>query len=620
LWVRLQIEALWNDCLNDEGIVKALNDLPKDLNATYQRCLQRIPEITCHMAPRVLTWVCCAVRPLHVSELQEAVAFDLQDHKWSSLKVPSSSLVVGCCANLVTLDANDQCVRFAHPSVKKFLTDVEQGVPPEYFVEHSTAQLECGEYCVNYLSFSDFQQQLQAYSSVRVVDVPSPITSLTVLPLGRLTEQAVRLFSRKSGAQRTQVYLPRTTQSPMVESEFQRYRLLPYARENWTNHTKLISSESLVWSRFVELAIQPNRTWAIHPWSSGGQSLSSHLHGLLAWATRKRHISLLKLLLGSCVDYRLKDFCNLPLVEDGLPALHVASRLGYEDVVLLLLQVCAIDSRGHDGWTPLHYAAEKGHVGVARILLSIKPIDIDSKYELLSTKRRPFQFTPVLPPPERNSSFELSSAFRPIVLAARNGHVELVQLFTVGFGSDEARDTLWHVASAGHETMVRFMVEIVGVDLDAKDINGTNALMHAVSGGHEAVVRFLIESDIDVNARDLVGRTALSWAAQTGHEGIVMVLLGRVDIKINTMDVISRTALFWAAGCGNEGVVRLLLARADIQVNTQDTDNRTAISWASWNGHAGVVKQLLGKLEIQVNTRDDDGRTALSWASEYGHE
>ena len=542
--------------------------------------------------------------------------------------VSSSSLVVGCCANLVTLDANDQCVRFAHPSIKKFLTDVGQGVPPEYFVEHSTAQLECGEYCVNYLSFADFQLQLQAYPSGQVVDVPSPTTSLTVLPLGRLTKQAVRLLSRKSGVQRTQLYLPRTTQSPMTDAEVQRYRFLPYARENWTNHTKLVSSKSLVWSKFVELAVQPNRTWAIHPWSSGGQSLSSHLHGLLAWAARTRHIPLLKLLLDSSVDYRLKDFCNLPLVDDGLPALHVASRLGYEDVVSLLLQVCAVSSRGQDGWTPLHYAAEKGHVEVARLLLSAKTIDISKrlfartslnpKYALLSNERRVFHRIPILPPPEKSVSSKSSLTSRPIILAARNGHLELVQLLRINgdeFEGNEASDILWHITSAGHESIVRFLVEIVGVDLDSDG----NALIHAASGGHEAVVKFLVgRSDIDVNTQCSDGRTALSWAAENGHEGVVRLLLERADIQVNTQGSLG-TALSGAAENGYEGVVRLLLERADIQVNTQDTLGTTALLWAARRGHEEIVKLLLGRAEIQINTRDSSGLTALLLAAGNEH-
>lgn len=152
------------------------------------------------------------------------------------------------------------------------------------------------------------------------------------------------------------------------------------------------------------------------------------------------------------------------------------------------------------------------HVGVAKVLLSVKPIDDDSNYALLSTKRRSVN------PQEGIVSSKGSPTFRPIVLAARNGHIELSQLFTKGFERDgrvgrfqrdEALDTLWHVASAGDDTMLRFLVKNVAFNLWAKDSDGKNALMHAASGSHEAVVRFLVESsNPDVNAQDALGRTA----------------------------------------------------------------------------------------------------------------
>src|SRR5436190_19400967 len=107
-------------CFNNADIRHALANLPKDLEETYRCCLKRIDNRSPY-ATKVLRWVSFAIRPLQIDELAEAVAFDLQDQAWNSDKIPGSASVISCCANLVVLDATDQCVRFAHPSVKQYL-------------------------------------------------------------------------------------------------------------------------------------------------------------------------------------------------------------------------------------------------------------------------------------------------------------------------------------------------------------------------------------------------------------------------------------------------------------------------------------------------------------------
>ncbi|KAL3480208.1 hypothetical protein BJX99DRAFT_254802 [Aspergillus californicus] len=120
LWVYLQLEILWDTCVTDSEVRSALNRLPKDLEETYHRCLQRVNSSDARTM-KVSKWFSFASRPLHVEELREAVAFDFEDGKWDAERIPMRSFVIGCCANLVVEDPVDNSVRFAHPSVGQYL-------------------------------------------------------------------------------------------------------------------------------------------------------------------------------------------------------------------------------------------------------------------------------------------------------------------------------------------------------------------------------------------------------------------------------------------------------------------------------------------------------------------
>ncbi|KAJ5890011.1 hypothetical protein N7504_010821 [Penicillium tannophilum] len=117
LWVYLQLEILWDTCFDDAAIQSALAKLPKSLEAIYSRCIDRINRKDSRVL-KVLKWVSFATNPLHVEELREAIAFDLEDTVWSAEKIPRKEFVIGCCANLVVVDSTDDRVRFAHSSVR----------------------------------------------------------------------------------------------------------------------------------------------------------------------------------------------------------------------------------------------------------------------------------------------------------------------------------------------------------------------------------------------------------------------------------------------------------------------------------------------------------------------
>ncbi|KAL2012582.1 hypothetical protein VTN00DRAFT_107 [Thermoascus crustaceus] len=127
-------------------------------------------------------------------------------------------------------------------------------------------------------------------------------------------------------------------------------RLIPPSRISITMSIAL--TDLPVWDKFQNPALTHNDSWRFHPWRPGS-SPESHIDGLFGWAVRERHIPLLSIALGRLHD-DVKELCNKPLVGSSLPALHLAPKLGFLDVVNLLLNICDVNKRDEDKRTALY--------------------------------------------------------------------------------------------------------------------------------------------------------------------------------------------------------------------------------------------------------------------------
>ncbi|PYH42695.1 uncharacterized protein BP01DRAFT_302748, partial [Aspergillus saccharolyticus JOP 1030-1] len=392
LWPYLILEILWSTCFTDSELRSALSQLPRDLEETYRLCIRRVASDP--RALKVLKWVGFAIRPLHIEELKEAVAFDTNDTLWDHEKVPQDEFVLGSCANLVVLDPTDHCVRFAHSSVKPFLLD--QGHHDlNYPTSEAVGRLECGEFCVAYLSFSNFSLQVKSQEQDRS-STGSPFV-MPALLAGEAFKSSLASLFRAHKSQKVSVKLP--IRPIRTESPGGQYRFLNYAVSNWALQTSNITPRSPVWDRFTHLATSFNETWNFHPWVAGGRSRHSFLHGLFGWAVKAQHIPLLSIVMR--YKQELARICNLPLVGEDLPALHLASKFGFLSIVQRLLNVCEINLPDLEGYTALHHAAEKGHLAIVETLLKVKGIDVNSKSRTQAT---------------------------PLWLAARSGHSSILQV------------------------------------------------------------------------------------------------------------------------------------------------------------------------------------------------
>ena len=102
-WVDCQLDAL-KKCLTVNAIRRALKDLPKTLDETYDRILQNIPDEYCKEAHCVLQLLCVSFQSLTINEVAEAIAIDSENEIYS----PENCLrdaqdILNICSSLVTL-------------------------------------------------------------------------------------------------------------------------------------------------------------------------------------------------------------------------------------------------------------------------------------------------------------------------------------------------------------------------------------------------------------------------------------------------------------------------------------------------------------------------------------
>ena len=152
--------------------------------------------------------------------------------------------------------------------------------------------------------------------------------------------------------------------------------------------------------------------------------------------------------------------------QNGLPALHLAARDGFLEVVKALVAAGAdLNRRNAGGETAIMLAAIQGHLATVEFLLG-KEAQINHP------------------------------GWTPLIYAATSGKNEIIKVLIENHAY-----------------------------IDSTSPNGSTSLMMAVRGGHVATVKLLIEEDADVLVKNEVGESALSWAEKSSNNAEIVKLL-----------------------------------------------------------------------------------------------
>ena len=203
----------------------------------------------------------------------------------------------------------------------------------------------------------------------------------------------------------------------------------------------------------------------------------------------------------------------------------------------------------------------------------------------------------------------------PLIIAARNGHLNSVKIL-LGYEADiEARGTLkirdevvegctplWAAAATGHLDVVKLLIER-NADVDGRTSRSGTPLRAAAHEGHLDVVRCLVESGADVNARNDCESTPLMAACYWGHLSVVTYLIDKGAFMDLQYKDAGNTALHDAAKRGYLEMVSQLLARGASQL--PNNQGLTPLLYACDLRSTEIVEYLINRPECIKEQRID---------------
>ena len=245
------------------------------------------------------------------------------------------------------------------------------------------------------------------------------------------------------------------------------------------------------------------------------------------------------------------DFEQIKNNGCGYSALHAAARIGFINVIKLLLDNGAninIQSLATGG-TPLHTAAGTKNTDVARYLISR-----GAKTEILD-----------------------ASGFTPITHAVIQVNLDMVKVLVESGAVIDTRSP---------NDIMRTPLIFAAANIDPfkhKD--------------YIAIMNYLLDKKASIDFQAVNGSTALMAAAMSSNHSQALekaVLLINRGAKIDMTNRSGETALMFASGAGNEKMVKLLIDKgAGIQLKNRSGE--TAMSYAKRSGKRDIVTLLESK-------------------------
>ena len=136
-------------------------------------------------------------------------------------------------------------------------------------------------------------------------------------------------------------------------------------------------------------------------------------------------------------------------------------------------------------------------------------LDLDAMRLLLAHAADPH--LPTIKVPSRRRPLDPDPSGLPAVPYGGPGVPPLLAASGVGYGQGFAGNSHRH-APDGWLPAVRFLVEEVGADVNARDHNGYNAVHHAAARGDDELVRYLVDRGVDVTEVSRMGQTTVDMA------------------------------------------------------------------------------------------------------------
>src|SRR6266446_6570118 len=536
-------------CYSDD-IQGALDDLPEDLDETYERTLRDIDKQKRKYAQRLFQCLSVSIRPLRVEELAEIFAVQL-DATTPTLIAKDSRprnmewAVLSACTSLIsTVDqGGSRVVQFAHLSVKEFLTS------------ERLAQAE------DHLSFYHI--------------LPGP----------------AHILITRAGLS-TLLQLDDKIDSDMIG----RFPLAPYAARHWVEHAQFRDVSSHI-EELMERLFDPTRphfaSWVwLYDIDRYWTKPMSTIHPTQPEAVPLYYASL----CGFCglVEHLITAHSSDVNSRGGshMTPLHAASVKGHLDVTSLLLKRGADpNSRDNVDRVPLHRVSQGGHPVMEESSLEIARLLVNHGAKVNVT--------------------DDSRGETPLHAAAQSGYREIVELLVECGASLDVQNiyqesSLHMACRKGKLDVLRFLIDR-GLDINSRDSVDQIPLHTASQSGQVEAARLLLDCGSDVNARNAnLLWTPLHYASRFGHLDLGRLLIGH-GADVDVQDADGWTPMHQASAYGHFDTVKLLFEQ-EANVSSQDNDEETPLHRAAQDGFLEIASFLI-ESGAAVSALDNKGWT-----------
>ncbi|XP_059215164.1 ankyrin-3 isoform X1 [Centropristis striata] len=320
------------------------------------------------------------------------------------------------------------------------------------------------------------------------------------------------------------------------------------------------------------------------------------------------------------------NICN----QNGLNALHLASKEGHVEVVAELLKLeAAVDAATKKGNTALHIASLAGQTEVVKELVT-NGANVNAQSQngftplYMAAQENHLEVVRFLLENNASQSMATEDGFTPLAVALQQGHDQVVSLLLENDTKGKVRLPALHIAARKDDTKAAALLlqNDHNADVESKMMvnrtteSGFTPLHIAAHYGNINVATLLLNrgAAVDFMARNDI--TPLHVASKRGNSNMVKLLLDRGS-KIDAKTKDGLTPLHCGARSGHEQVVEILLDRG-APFLSKTKNGLSPLHMATQGDHLNCV-QLLLQHDVPVDDVTNDYLTALHVAAHCGH-